>query len=111
MAKREWLGSFEQMVLLALVRLGATSGMKVRQEIEARSGRSVSIGAAYSTLERLAEADYVKSWRDEDDTDNEGRPRRFYEITGLGHKVLSDSMRGLAAMDQDLGLLGSTAGA
>ena len=55
MANREtYLGEFEHIVLLALIRLKDDAyGMTIRMEIDERIGRSVSIGAVYTTLERL----------------------------------------------------------
>ena len=54
MGKGDYLGEFEQLVLWALVRLGADAyGMTIRQELEKRTERSVSIGAVYTTGERL----------------------------------------------------------
>ena len=56
------VGSLELIVLLALVRLGENAyGMTVRREIEARTGRDISIGAVYATLERLEAKGYVRS--------------------------------------------------
>jgi DNA-binding PadR family transcriptional regulator len=56
MPKGEALGEFEYLVMLAVVRLGANAyGMRVRQEIAERTGRDVTIGAVYATLERLTE--------------------------------------------------------
>ena len=52
--KSTYLGEFEQIVLLAIVRLGHEAyGTSIRREIEARSGRQVTTGAAYVTLDRL----------------------------------------------------------
>jgi DNA-binding PadR family transcriptional regulator len=60
MAKGQYLAEFEIYVMSALSRLGDQAyGMTVRQEIEARSGRSVAIGAVYATLDRLAAKGYV----------------------------------------------------
>ena len=54
MAARAYLGELEQIVLLALIRLGDNAyGVPIRQEIERRTKRSLSIGALYRTLERL----------------------------------------------------------
>ena len=62
MAKGEFLGEFEQLVLIALLRLGDEAyGMAVRREIEARAGRDVSIGAVYATLDRLESKGLVRS--------------------------------------------------
>ena len=64
MGKGEYLGEFEQLVMLALLRLGKVGyGMTVRRELEATSGRSVSIGAVYATLDRLEAKGYLSSCR------------------------------------------------
>src|SRR5438309_9875913 len=61
MASRDYLGEFEHLVILALLRLGDRAyGVTVRQEIEARTGREVSIVAIYATLDRLESKGYVK---------------------------------------------------
>jgi DNA-binding PadR family transcriptional regulator len=62
MARGELLGSLEHIVLLAVARLGSDAyGMTVRQEILKRTGRDLSIGAVYATLERLEKKRYVSS--------------------------------------------------
>src|ERR1700689_2987032 len=62
MSGRDYLGEFEHVVILALLRLGDRAyGVTVRQEIEARTGREASIGAVYATLDRLENKGYVKS--------------------------------------------------
>ena len=63
MTKVESLGEFEQTVLLAIVHVGAEAyGVTVRQEIERRTGRDVSIGALYTAFDRLERKGYVRSW-------------------------------------------------
>ena len=62
MSGRDYLGEFEHIVMLALLRPGDRAyGVTVRQEIEARTGREASIGAVYATLDRLENKGYVKS--------------------------------------------------
>ena len=62
MAFRDYLGEFEQIVLLAVARLGDEGyGMSIRREIEETAGRSVSIGAVYATLERLEKKSLVST--------------------------------------------------
>ncbi|HEV3200286.1 MAG TPA: helix-turn-helix transcriptional regulator, partial [Bryobacteraceae bacterium] len=62
MAKGDSLGEFEHLVLLAVLRLGADAyGMRVRSEIAGRTGRDVTIGAVYATLDRLADKGLVSS--------------------------------------------------
>ena len=56
------LGEFEQIVLLAVARLGAEAyGMEIRREIEQRTERAVTIGAVYATLDRLEEKGYLRA--------------------------------------------------
>ena len=84
MARGEYLGEFEQVVLLAVARLGDDAyGMRIRQEIEARTGRAVTIGAVYATLDRLQSKGYVAA-RDEPG----GRARRFFAIQRAGVDAL-----------------------
>jgi DNA-binding PadR family transcriptional regulator len=88
-----YLGEFEQVVLLAVARLGEDAyGMKIRREIEERAGRSASIGAVYATLDRLAIKGYVRTRDDE----SGGRARRFFEIAPAGVVAL-ESARDLQA--------------
>ena len=62
MAKGKHLGDFEQLVILAVMRLGEGAyGMTVRREIEDNSGRQVSLGAIYATLDRLEDKGFVSS--------------------------------------------------
>jgi DNA-binding PadR family transcriptional regulator len=84
MARGDYLGEFEQVVLLAVARLGGDAyGMRIRQEIEQRTGRAVTIGAVYATLDRLEVKGHVRP-RDEPG----GRARRFFDIQAAGVEAL-----------------------
>jgi PadR family transcriptional regulator PadR len=62
MAKGDFLGEFEYIVMLSLLRLGDDAyGMTIRQDIEARTERSAAIGAVYAALDRLQEKGYITS--------------------------------------------------
>ncbi len=83
--KQTYLGEFEQIVLLAVARLGDEAyGMAIKAAIAERTGRAVTIGAMYATLDRLTTKGYLRS-RDEA---SEGRPRRFFAITPEGVAAL-----------------------
>src|SRR5687767_1005889 len=91
--RQSYLGEFEQVVLLAVARLKADAyGMSVRTAIAERTGREVTIGAMYATLDRLVAKGYLRA-RDEAP---EGRPRRFFAITATGVEAL-ESARALQA--------------
>jgi DNA-binding PadR family transcriptional regulator len=89
MARGEYLGEFEQVVLLAVARLeGQAYGMSIRREIEARGGRHVSIGAVYATLERLGDKGYLRV-REGARAGSDGRARRFFGLTRSGIEALT----------------------
>jgi PadR family transcriptional regulator PadR len=96
---REHLGEFEQIVLLALLRLGENAyGVPVRREIEERTGRSLTVGALYRTLDRLEEKGYVSSWTGDPSPERGGRAKRYFRVDALGLKALRQTRRELTAM-------------
>jgi PadR family transcriptional regulator, regulatory protein PadR len=104
MTKRtEFLGSLEQIVLLALVRLGSDAyGVAVRLEIEKRTGRSLSIGAIYATLGRLETKGYVSSRTGEATAERGGRAKRHFRVEADGLRALRASQRALDNMSAGL---------
>jgi DNA-binding PadR family transcriptional regulator len=87
-----FLGEFEQVVLLAVVRLGDEAyGATIRREIESRAGRHVSIGAAYATLDRLTEKGYLRAREEIGDAERGGRARRFFTVTQSGIVALEEA--------------------
>ena len=94
MSKGTYLGAFEEIVLLALMQVGdGAYGMTIRRDIEDRSGRSVSIGAVYSTLDRLQTKGYVSSWFADPSTVRRGRARRYFKVDPAGAKALRRSRK------------------
>jgi DNA-binding PadR family transcriptional regulator len=97
------LGAFEQMVLIALVRLGPKAyGMTVRREIEQRTGRRVSIGAVYATLERLEEKGLVSSFAGEPTAERGGRSKRLFRLEADGERALRASQEAIRRMTAGL---------
>ncbi len=106
MANRDYLGEFEHLVILALLRLGDRAyGVTVRQEIEARTGREASIGAIYATLDRLESKGYVKSQFGEPTPERGGRSKRFFRITAKGTSAVNRTHRAVQRMTQGLDLI------
>ncbi len=100
----EHLGEFEQLVLLALMRLGPNAyGVTVKQEIEKRTGREVALGAIYKTLARLEEKKYVASTIGDPTPERGGRRKKFYAVEALGVKALNHSFTALKKMTHGLG--------
>ena len=92
MGRGEYLGEFEQVVLLAVARLAEEAyGMRVRAEIEARAGRRATIGAVYATLERLVSKGHARERDVPGGAERSGLARRFYEITPAGRTALEDA--------------------
>ena len=86
MADAPYLGEFEELVLLAVARLQDDAyGMNVRREIEQRTGRSVSIGAVYATVERLTNKGFLKTHLK---SDAGTRARRFFTLTPSAVRAL-----------------------
>lgn len=85
------LGAFEQLILFSVLQLEDSAyGVSVRENIEDRTGRTISIGAIYTTLGRLEERGLVKS-RSEEPSGRPGRPRKYYALTAEGARDLRDS--------------------
>ncbi|WP_321475981.1 helix-turn-helix transcriptional regulator [uncultured Paludibaculum sp.] len=88
----DYLGEFEQIVLLAVLRLGDSAyGVPIRQEIEERAGRKVTIGALYATLDRLEAKAYVTSWFSEPTPERGGRSKRYFRVLPTGVEALARS--------------------
>ncbi len=90
MPKGDWLGEFEMCVLLAVSHLSDEAyGMRVRQEIEARTGRRVAIGAVYATLARLEQESLLVARVGEPQPVPGGRARKCFRLTGSGVRALA----------------------
>jgi DNA-binding PadR family transcriptional regulator len=90
--KKYYLGEFEEVVLLAIAILHKSAyGVSIKDEIENRLDREVSMGALHTALLRLEDKGYIKSARGESGEDRMGRPRNYYEITALGKKAVAYS--------------------
>lgn len=82
------LGSFEEQVMLAVLRSGEEAyGMNVRRELERVTGRDVAIGAVYATLDRLEAKGLVASSR----AGTGAASRRFFAVTAPGARALAES--------------------
>ena len=108
MPGRDYLGEFEHIIVLALLRLEDRAyGVTVRQEIEFRIKREVSIGAVYATLDRLETKGYVKSRRGDPTPERGGRSKRFFRVTAKGVTAVNRTQRALQTMTKGLELIRS----
>jgi len=102
-AKGEQLGEFEHLILLALLRLRDDAyGMSVRREIVDRTGRDVSIGAVYATLDRLAAKGLITSFLTDPTPERGGRAKRSFRLTGAGIEAVNRARQELANMLEGL---------
>lgn len=97
------LGEFEQLVLLALVRLGDDAyGVTVHGEIERRARREVALGAVYKTLARLEAKGLVGARLGDPTPERGGRRKRHYRVSAAGKRALSRSLATIRRMADGL---------
>ena len=93
------IGDFEQLILFALVRLGADAyGASLRREIEARTGRTISAGALYTALDRLETRGLVSSRLGEPTPERGGKRKRLYTLQPAGERALERVYESLQLM-------------
>jgi PadR family transcriptional regulator, regulatory protein PadR len=86
------LGEFEEIVLLTVGILhGNAYGVTIKDEIEARLNREVSVGSLQITLRRLESKGFLKSKLGDSDEKRRGRPKLYFEITAYGKKAIEYS--------------------
>jgi PadR family transcriptional regulator, regulatory protein PadR len=96
MAKREFMGGFELLVLLALIRLGDEAyGVPVSEAIEESSGREVALGSVYITLGRLERNGLVSSRLGEATAERGGRAKTYFRITAKGLREVRQAQQTL----------------
>ncbi len=99
------LGDFEQLVMLAVMRLDDEAyGTSIRDELKSRAEREVSPGAIFTTLERLESRGLVTSRYGEPSPERGGRSKRFYRLTPDGRRTLGKAVRTVRRMVQGLEL-------
>ena len=91
-----YLGEFEQIVLLAILRLQDRAyAVPLREEIQARTGRRVARGALYTALDRLEQKRCLRSRMSEPMAERGGRSRRYFTVTAAGMAALRASRQTL----------------
>jgi PadR family transcriptional regulator PadR len=104
MGKGQNLGEFEQLVLLALIRLGPSAyGVTVRRELQQTARREVTLGTVYGTLERLEEKGLIASRRADPDPSRGGRPRRYFSPNPAGEEALGQAAEMMSRMWEGVG--------
>jgi PadR family transcriptional regulator PadR len=100
-----YLGEFEQLVLLAVLRLGDEAyAVTIRRSIEEAAARTVSRGALYTTLERLEVKGLLSSRMGEPTADRGGRARRYHRVTAAGMRALRAAHEAVSRLSAGLDL-------
>jgi PadR family transcriptional regulator PadR len=93
------IGEFEHMILLAVLRLDENAyAVTVREEILKHTGRELSRGAIYITLDRLENKGFLKSRLGEPTAERGGRAKRYYSLRPVAFKVLKESRKALESL-------------
>jgi PadR family transcriptional regulator, regulatory protein PadR len=103
------LGEFEQIVLLAILRLGESAyGVTIRAEIAARTGRQIARGALHTTLDRLEEKGCLSSRMGDPTPQRGGRAKRFYAVTAEGLRSVTEAQRAFRSLLEGLPIFGAS---
>lgn len=90
--KKYQLGEFEEIVILTVgILYKEAYGVAIKNEIETRLSRNVSMGAMHTALVRLEDKGYIKSYNGESTEERMGRPKKYFQITALGKKAIEYS--------------------
>ncbi len=109
MSKLQNLGEFEQIVLLAILRLKESAyGVSIRAEIFECTGRKTTSGALYTTLERLEGKGYLSSRVGEPTPERGGRAKRYYRISASGLDAIVRAQRTYRCLMDGLELAGGS---
>lgn len=93
------LHDFEQLVLLALLRLGANAyGVAIATELVERTGQQATLGSVYKTLTRLEQKGYVRTTVGEPTPERGGRRKRYYRLSPSGRAALAESLAAIQSL-------------
>ncbi|HTF21382.1 MAG TPA: helix-turn-helix transcriptional regulator [Chryseolinea sp.] len=82
---KNYIGEFEELVLLTIASLEDDAyGVSIKESIEERASRTISIGALHSTITRLEEKGMIKSWMGSPTAERGGRRKRHFQLTHAG---------------------------
>ena len=96
MSEAKYLGEFELMVLLAVMRLGEGAyGVAIARELSGLRGQEVAIGSVYAALDRMERKGAVRSALGERTPERGGRAKRYFQLTGDGQRSVEETRRAL----------------
>jgi len=101
------MGFLEESVMLVVLALGEGAyGVAIRDELSRRTRKDYSLGATYTTLDRLHDKELLTSWLGDPSPERGGRAKRFFKLTDKGRKLLDERIRARQELTQDVTLKG-----
>ena len=98
------LGEFEYMLISAAAALGDDAyGVAIREEIASATGLRCSIGALYTTMDRLEQKGLLKSWTGESTPERGGRAKRMVRVTATGVQAAKEFYERVMRVSQNVG--------
>ena len=99
MTERGYLGEFELMIILAVIRLGEEAyGVPISRELEKHRSRGVAVGSVYAALDRLELKGLVSSALGDPTPERGGKAKRYFRVTQAGLRQVSETRRVLSAL-------------
>jgi PadR family transcriptional regulator, regulatory protein PadR len=99
MRRRDYLGSFELMVLLTVMHLGEDAyGVPISEELEAETGHEIAVASVYAALQRLEDKGLVNSRFGDPTPERGGRAKKFFKVTGKGLREARNTHRALTRL-------------
>lgn len=93
------LGDLEKFILMAIINNHNDAyGVEIKREIKEKINKDVSIGALYTTLDRLEAKSFIESRMGESTEERGGRAKKYFRVTALGQNTLNQSLREIAQM-------------
>jgi PadR family transcriptional regulator PadR len=87
--KKEKLPTRREAVILSILINGEKYGREIRNEYEERTGRKMPLGSLYTTLSRMEEYGFVKSWMGESVHERGGNKRKYFAVKTAGHRAIN----------------------
>jgi PadR family transcriptional regulator PadR len=107
MGEHSYLGEFELMLLLTIIRLADDAyGVPLARELSLQRGREVAVGSVYAALDRLETKGFVASRLGESTPERGGRAKRYFHVTEQGLRSAHETRRVLSRLWQSLPSLG-----
>ena len=95
------IGEFEYLLITAAARLGEDAyGAAIRREVEEATGKRCSIGALYTTLDRMESKGFVKTWMGDATPERGGRAKRMVRVTTKGMQEAAGFYRAITRISE-----------